>query len=142
RDLGIAGVLDRVLEALWKLGQVEVHPGQVWLHVAPGDQRAVIAVDDAAQHMQPRVGPHQRAAPFIFDRAANSGSRRRYRVAFRRDQVLLVALAYPDDAGLDAAPQEHAVVRRLAAAARVKRGTVENDPVNRVRALAARTAAR
>ena len=39
------------------------------------------------------------------------------------------ALARVHDPGLHAAPQQHAVVRRLAAAARVEGGPVENDPV-------------
>ena len=109
------------------LGQVEVHPGLARLHVAAGDQRAEVAEHDAAQHVQPGVGAHQQAAPVVLDRAGDRGADRRDRVALGRDQVEVVALAGADDPGLHALPQQHAVVRRLATAARVEGGPVQHD---------------
>src|SRR5581483_6595576 len=47
---------DGVLEALRHLGQVEVHPGLERLHVAAGDQRAEVAIDDACEQVHRRVG--------------------------------------------------------------------------------------
>ena len=134
-DLRVAGLLDRVLEALWHLRQVEVHPRLERLHVAAGHQRAEVAEDDAAQQVQPGVRAHQRGPALVLERAADGGARRRERVALGGDQVQVVALARADDAGLYAAPEQHAVVRRLAAAAGVEGGPVEDDPV-----LAARRA--
>src|SRR6185437_508440 len=77
RDLGVAGGLDRVLEALGHHRQVKVHPGAERLHVPAGDQRPVVAEHDPAQHVQPGVGAHQRGAPLVLHRAADRGARRR-----------------------------------------------------------------
>src|SRR5580704_1236722 len=55
-DLGVAGRLHRVPEALGHVGQVEVHPRGQRLHVAPGDQRPEVAEHHAAQHVQAGVG--------------------------------------------------------------------------------------
>src|SRR5580704_7501556 len=112
-DLGVAGRLHRVPEALGHVGQVEVHPRGQRLHVAPGDQRPEVAEHHAAQHVQAGVSAHQRGAPLVVQRPANGGAGRRQRVTLGRYQVLLVALARADDAGLHPAPQQHAVVGRL-----------------------------
>ena len=40
--------------------ELEVHPPRARLHVAAGDERAVVAPDDAAQGVQRGVRPHQR----------------------------------------------------------------------------------
>ena len=64
----------------------------------------------------------------VLDRAAHRRPDRRHRIALgaaRSTQV--VALADADDARLHAAPEQHAVVGRLAAAARVERRPVEHD---------------
>ena len=112
-----------------QLGQVEVHPGGQRLHVAAGHQRAVVAEDDAAQHVQAGVRAHQRGPALVLDRAADRGARRRHRIAVGRDQVQVIALAGAGDAGLHAAPQQHALVRRLAAAAGVEGRPVQDDAV-------------
>ena len=52
----------------------------------------------------------------------------RNRVALGRDQVELVALAGADDAGAHAAPEQHALVRRLPTAAGIERRPVQHDP--------------
>ena len=54
---------------------------------------------------------------------------RRQRVAFGRDQVEVVAFPDVGDAGLDPAPQQNAVVGRLAAAARIEGRLVQHDAV-------------
>jgi hypothetical protein len=126
-DLGVAGRLHRVPEALGQVRQVEVHPRGQWLHVPPGDQRPEVAEHHAAQHVQAGVGAHQRGAPGVLDGAADGGARGRQRVTLGRDQVQVVALARAHDGGLHAAPQQHAVIGRLAAAARVERGPVQDD---------------
>jgi hypothetical protein len=128
-DLGVAGGLDRVPEPFRQLGQVEVHPRGQRLHVAAGDQRAEVTEHHAAQHVQAGVRAHQRGPALVLDGAADRGAGRRQRVAFGRDQVQVVALARPLDPGLHPAPQQDAVVGRLAAAARVEGGPVKHDPV-------------
>ena len=119
----------RSLKSGRQLGQVEVHPGLERLHAAAGHQRAEVAEHHAGEQVQRRVGAHQRGAPVVLDGAADGGAGRRQRVTLGGHQPLLaVRLAGVDDAGLDAAPQQHAVVRRLAAPAGVERGAVEHDP--------------
>ena len=73
------------------------------------------------------MGAHQRGPALVFDGAADRGAGRRQRVAFGRDQVEVIALARADDPGLHAAPQQHAVIGRLAAAARIERRPVQDD---------------
>ena len=129
-DLDRAGRGDRVLEALRHLGKVEVHPRLERLHVAAGDERAEVAEDDAGEQVQPGVGAHQRRTPVVVERALHRGSGRRDRVALGGDQVDVVGgLAGAGDPGLHAAPEQHAVVGRLAAAAGIERGAVEHDAV-------------
>ena len=62
-------------------------------------------------------------------RTAHGGAGRRDRVGLVGDQVEVIGLAGAHDAGLHPAPQQHAVVRRLAAAARIEGRTVKHDPV-------------
>ena len=128
-DLGVAGGLDRFLEAPGQLGQVKVHASDERLHVAAGHQRAVVAEHDTAQHVQAGVGPHQRGAPLVLDRAPDRGSRRRHRVASAGIRYSSSPLLHPLDPGLHPAPEQHAVVGRLTAAAGVERRAVEHDPV-------------
>ena len=127
-DLGVDQLLQPRLEVGRHLGQVEVHPGLARLHVAAGDQRAEVAEHHAAQHVQAGVGAHEQRAAVVLDRArapavptGGTGS------PGGRDQVEVVALAGADDAGLHALPEQHAVVRRLAAAARVEGRPVQHD---------------
>src|SRR5579859_2950698 len=126
-DLGVARRLDRVPEAVGHVRQVEVHPRGQRLHVPPGDQRPEVAEHHAAQNVQAGVGAHQRGAPVVLERAADRGAWWRQRVTLGRDQVQVVALARAGDAGLHPAPQQHAVIGRLAAAAGVERRPVQDD---------------
>ena len=52
----------------------------------------------------------------------------RQRVAVERHQELVVAPPHVDDPRLDATPEQHAVIRWLAAAAGVEGRAVEDDP--------------
>ena len=117
----------RLLKSGGHLGEVEVHPGLARLHVAAGDQRAEVAEHHTAEHVQPGVGTHQPGAALVLHRADDLGAGRRQRVTLGGDQVGVVALAGADDPGLHALPQQHAVVRRLATAARVERRAVQHD---------------
>ena len=69
----------------------------------------------------------------VLDRAAHRRTDRRERVALGRHQLEIVALADADDAGLHAAPEQHAVVGRLPAAAGVEGRPVEHDALGRRR---------
>ena len=75
------------------------------------------------------MGAHQSGPPAIFHGAAYGCARRRKRIAFPGDQVEIVALPRAGDARLHAAPEQHPVVRRLTATARVEGRSVEHDPV-------------
>ena len=72
---------------------------------------------------------HQRGAALVLQRTAHRRPGRGQRVAVRGQQVEVVALARAHDPGLHPAPQQDAVVGRLAAAARIERGPVEHDPL-------------
>ena len=120
---GIAGRLHAVHEASGEFGQVEVHPGGQGLHVAAGDQGTVVPEHHTAQDVQPRVGPHQRGPPLVLHRAADRGARYRNGIALGRDQVEVVPLPGAGDAGLHTAPEQHAVIGRLAAAAGIEGST-------------------
>jgi hypothetical protein len=71
---------------------------------------------------------HQRGAALVVECAAHGRPDRRDRITLGGEQVLFVALAGAHDAGADAAPQQHPVVRRLPSAAGVERRAVEHDP--------------
>ena len=134
-DLRVHRVLQRLLEAGRHLRQVEVHPRLAGLHVAAGHQRAEVAEHRPAEDVQAGMGAHQAGAAFVVDRAAHAGAGRRDRVAGRGDQVEVVALAGVHDPGLHALPDQHAVVRRLAAAAGIERRPVEHDAGLRIRRI-------
>ena len=60
RQLGVDQLLDPWPEPLGQRVELEVHAGRRRLHVPPGDRHAPLVPDHAAQHVQRRVGPHQR----------------------------------------------------------------------------------
>ena len=126
-DLGVAGGLDGLLEPRWHLLEVEVESPRERIHVRAGDECAEVAEDDPRQQVQARVRAHERRPAIVLDGAAHGGSDRRHRVAVEGHEVLVVAASHVDDAGLDTAPQQHAVVRRLSAAAGVEGRAVEHD---------------
>ena len=111
--------------------ELEVHASGARLHVAAGDERAVVAPDDAAQGMQRGVGPHQgkAARPVEVDLEL---------VADRR-WLVLAGLELVDDlaAGLPRAPDrprapvgcadDDAAIGRLAAAARVEDRAIQDQ---------------
>ena len=134
-DLRVHGVLEGLLEAGRHLGQVEVHPGLTGLHVAASDERAVVAEDGAAEHVQARVGAHQAAAPVVVDRPAHLHADGWDGVARRRNQEEIVALAGVDDTSLHTLPQEYALIRWLSTAAREERRPVQDDPRLRIRRI-------
>ncbi|MFC5211328.1 hypothetical protein ACFPM0_32935 [Pseudonocardia sulfidoxydans] len=78
------------------------------------------------------MGAHQAGAAFVVDRPADLGARRRDRVALGGDEVQVVAAEGADDPRPHPAPQQHALVRRLAPATGVERRPVEHDPALRV----------
>ena len=49
----------------------------------------------------------------------------------RQEVDVVTGLARSDDAGLDAAPEQHSFIRRLAASTRVERRAVEHDALPR-----------
>src|SRR5262245_25138209 len=108
--------------------ELEVHPAGAGLHVAAGDLRAVVAPDDAAQDMERGVGAHEKVAPRPLDlgpdRVADA-RRRGSRLEVVDD--LAVGLARADDgpARAIADPGEATDVGRLAAAAGIEDGAVE-----------------
>src|SRR6185369_15484559 len=119
-DLGVDEFFEPGLEVGGHLGQVEVHPRLARLHVAAGHQRTEVAEYDATQHVQAGVRTHEEAPALILDGAGDLDPNRRQRVARLRDQIEVVALARARDPGLHAIPQQHAVIRRLAATARIE----------------------
>jgi hypothetical protein len=131
-DLRVDRLRNAVLEVRRYFGQVEVHPRGQRFHVPAGHQRAEVAEHYSGQHMQPGVGPHQLSTPFVVERAAHGRADRRYRVAVLRHQEEVVAADRPDDPRPYAAPQQHTLVRRLAAATGIERGPVEHDPALRI----------
>ena len=54
--------------------QLKVHAGGAGTHIAPGDQGAVVAPDDAAEDVQSGVGAHQQVAPLPVDDAVEGGA--------------------------------------------------------------------
>src|SRR5690606_37728372 len=96
-DLGVARVLDGLLETGRDLAQVEVHAGGQRLHVAARHEAAVVAEDDAAEQVQPRVRAHQRGAPVVLDRPLDDGADGRDGVALHGDEHQVFALADPGD---------------------------------------------
>ena len=125
RQLGVDGRLDRVDEVAAHRLELEVHPPGAGLHVAAGDERAVVAPDDAAQRVEGRVGAHQ----------ARSGEPSRGRPGRRSptaggstpalelvdDLVVRLARRHDDPGPAVGGPQEDAAIGRLAAAARDRR---------------------
>ena len=67
----------------------------------------------------------------VLDRTTDRGSHRRHGIALRGHEHQVVAATSADDAGLDSAPQQRAVVRRLPAAAGVEGRPVEDDALGR-----------
>jgi hypothetical protein len=50
---------------------LEIHPGVVRLHIAPGHQRFVVPEDNAAEDVQGGVHAHQRVSAIPVDRSAH-----------------------------------------------------------------------
>ena len=131
RELGVDGRLDRVDEVARHRLELEVHAARARLHVAAGDERAVVAPDDAAQRVERGVGAHQGEAPGPVE-VDLERRRRRPAVAVGRLQLvddLAADLARrPDRPGPTVGrPQEQPAIGRLAAAARVEDRPVEDD---------------
>ncbi len=66
-QLGIDGRLDGVHQVAGHPLELEVHPARTGLHVAAGDEGAVVAPDDAAQRVKGGMGPHQGEATGPLD---------------------------------------------------------------------------
>src|SRR4029077_9668628 len=99
--------------------ELEVHPPAAGLHVAAGDERAVVAPDDTAQGVQRGVGPHQRVAtsPVEIDGQQIVAGRRAVRP--RLELMDDVAAGLAGDANRPRPPvrgaKEQAVIRGLPA---------------------------
>jgi len=79
------------------------------------------------EQVQAGVGAHQRRTTCVLDRAAHSRTDRRERVTLKRHKPQVLALVDSGDPGLHSAPEEHAVVGRLAATAGVEGRPVQHD---------------
>lgn len=78
--------------------------------------------------MQAGMCAHEAGAPFVLDRAPHDRTRRWERVTLRRDEVEIVSFADAGDVSLDSLPEQHTKIGRLSPSARIKCGTVEDDP--------------
>src|SRR5215211_1426107 len=128
-DRRVAGSFDRRFEVIRQLRQVEVHPAQSRIHRRPGDLRSEVAEHHRRQHVHTRMSTHQQASTLVIEGSPDSHSRRRQRVVLMRNEVDVVSQPRAHDAGLDTAPEQHTLVRRLPAATRVERRPVEHDAV-------------
>src|SRR5215472_14912040 len=99
--LGIARGLDSIPKARWNVRKVEVHPGGQRLHVAACHRSTEVPEHHPAEHVQARVGTHQRGPAFVLDGPAHRGTWHGQRIILRRDQVQVVALTDFYTAGLD-----------------------------------------
>ena len=77
--------------------------------------------------MKPGMGAHQVRTSFIGNGTLHLRADGRQRIALGGDQPDVVGVAGTDDPRLHAAPQQHALVGRLAAAARIEGGAVQHD---------------
>src|SRR5215203_3643194 len=70
---------------------------------------------------------HEAGAALVIEATMNACARRGQGVSLGRQEVEVVTLARADDPRPDIPPQQHAVIRRLSAAAGIERGLVQND---------------
>jgi hypothetical protein len=70
---------------------------------------------------------HEAGAAFVIEATVDACAGRRQGVSLGRQEVEVVTLARADDPSPDIAPQQHAVIGRLPAAAGIERGPVQND---------------
>jgi hypothetical protein len=70
---------------------------------------------------------HEAGAAFVIEAAVDACARRGQRVTLGRQEVEVVTLARTDDSSPNISPQQHAVIGRLPAAARIERGPIQND---------------
>src|SRR6476659_9852268 len=70
---------------------------------------------------------HKAGTAFVVEATVDARACRGYGISLSRQQIEVVTLARADDPGTDIAPQQHAVIGRLPAAAGIKRGPVQND---------------
>ena len=74
RDLGVAGRLHRVLEPAGTSGRSKsIRPSSGFMS-RTRHRQAVVAVDDAVEQVQRRVGAHQRRTSLVVERAADRGA--------------------------------------------------------------------
>ena len=119
--------------------ELEVHAPGPGLHVAAGDEGAVVTPDHAAQGVEGRVGAHQGVATRPLHVHPHEVAGRRQLAVVGRFQ-LVDDLATDPTGRLDGpgaavrSAQDQAAIGRLAAAARVEPGRVQDDerrPVTR-----------
>lgn len=79
--------------------------------------------------MQSRVRAHQCRALIVLNGSGDNAADRGKGIAVSGNEPQVVDAASVDDARLHAAPEQHAVVGRLPAAAGVEGRSVEHDPV-------------
>ena len=111
--------------------ELEVHPTRPGLHVPAGDERAVVAPDDAAQGVEGGVRPHQREPPGPVEVDLDDvADRRRFAVAgLELVDDLAAGLARGTDRPGPAVrgTDDETAIGRLSAAARVEDGPIEHD---------------
>ena len=129
-ELGVDRRFDRVDEVAGHPLELEVHSSRAGLHVPTGHQRAIVPPDDAAERVQGRVRAHQREPPrpveIDFDSVADQ---RRLDGGIELVDDLAARLSGAADLPGSAVrcAQENATIGRLATAARVEDGRVEDD---------------
>src|SRR5207245_2257471 len=111
--------------------ELEVHPAGTGFHVAAGHECSVVAPDDPAQGMEGGVRPHEEETPrpFELDLESIADGRRIAVPELELVDDVVAGAPRPEDAPASSVvgAQEEALVRRLAAAARVEDGAVEDD---------------
>ena len=129
-ELLVDGRLDRPDELGRHPLELEVHPAAAGLHVAAGHERPVVAPDDAAQGVQRGVRAHQpeAAVPVEVGGEDRRAGRRRLGARLQLVPDLVAGLLRGHDLpGPPVGRPDLAAVGRLAAAARVEDGAVEED---------------
>jgi hypothetical protein len=75
---------------------------------------------------------HQPRTALVVKATVDACASRGQRISLARQEVKVVTLARADNPRPDIPPQQHAVIRWLPAAARIERGSVQNDALIRI----------
>ena len=94
--------LDLVDQLTAQRFKFKVHPTLEWLHIPAGHQGAVVTPDDATQHVQGRMGPHELITPLPIKASVHRGAHGGHRTSDGVPQLAILTCDPGDGEGLPA----------------------------------------